>query len=447
MSSTGKANSVLVAAVIFLLLTSFGAYFSFVRLQANARWVRHTLNVQRELDHFSASLTRAGRLRSQYVDSGDPSLPARQAEVVVEVRNTLATIRRLTADNLTQQANWEKLSQMCERRLSLLDKAIELKRSGKSIPELQSSITREILSVAEATDEAVSVMDEEEDRLLTERQNREGTSFSVIAGVLLTGLFLAFVFFLVHHQMIMDQVRERSRAEIAQRNLSARLLSLQDEERRRFARELHDSVGQHLAAIKMGVSILQQRFPADPVIADCLTLADDAIRETRTISHLLHPPLLDEAGLNSAIRWFVEGFAKRSGIQVNLQVPDSALRYDDSVELVLFRAVQEGLTNVHRHAAANRADDILSADNDRATLIVRDYGKGIASDVLRSVTQDGMGRGVGLAGMTERFRELGGHFEIKSSANGTEIIAQVPVRPRTVARTEVLASPVQEVSG
>jgi len=252
MSSTGKANSVLVAAVIFLLLTSFGAYFSFVRLQANARWVRHTHNVQRELDHFSASLTRAGRLRSQYVDSGDPSLPARQAEVVVEVRNTLATIRRLTADNLTQQANWEKLSQMCERRLSLLDKAIELKRSGKSTPELQSSITREILSVAEATDEAVSVMDEEEDRLLTERQNREGTSFSVIAGVLLTGLFLAFAFFLVHHQMIMDQVRERSRAEIAQRNLSARLLSLQDEERRRFARELHDSVGQHLAAIKMG---------------------------------------------------------------------------------------------------------------------------------------------------------------------------------------------------
>jgi two-component system NarL family sensor kinase len=260
-------------------------------------------------------------------------------------------------------------------------------------------------------------------------------------------LFLAFVFFLIHHQMIMDQVRERSRAEIAQRNLSARLLSLQDEERRRFARELHDSVGQHLAAIKMGVSILQQRLPADPVIADCLSLADDAIRETRTISHLLHPPLLDEAGLNSAIRWFVEGFAKRSGIQVNLQMPDSALRYDDSVELVLFRAVQEALTNVHRHSAANRADVILSADNDRATLIVRDYGKGIASDVLRSVTQDGMGRGVGLAGMTERLRELGGRFEIKSSANGTEIVAQVPVRPRTVARTEVLTSPVQEVSG
>jgi len=116
-------------------------------------------------------------------------------------------------------------------------------------------MNREMLAAADATEGAVNVMDAEEQRLVSERQSREGASFSVIAGVLLTGLFLAFVFFLIHHQMIMDQVRERLRAEIAQRNLSARLLNLQDEEARRFARELHDSVGQHLAAIKMGVAI------------------------------------------------------------------------------------------------------------------------------------------------------------------------------------------------
>jgi signal transduction histidine kinase len=301
--------------------------------------VRHTLDVQRELDNYSTAFARAGRLRSQYIDSGDPTLLARQAEVVMEVRNGLAAIRLLTADNLRQQMNWEKLSQVTERRLALMEHSIELKRSGKLTPERQITVNREMLAAADATESAVNIMDGEEQRLLAERQSREGASFSVIAGVLLSGLFLAFVFFLIHHQMIMDQVQERSRAEIAQRNLSARLLNLQDEERRRFARELHDSVGQHLAAIKMGVSILQQRFPADPVIADCVSMADDAIRETRTISHLLHPPLLDEAGLNSAIRWFVEGFAKRSGIQVNLQVPDSALRYEDSVELVLFRVL------------------------------------------------------------------------------------------------------------
>jgi signal transduction histidine kinase len=176
-------------------------------------------------------------------------------------------------------------------------------------------------------------------------------------------------------------------------------------------------------------------------------MADDAIREIRTISHLLHPPLLDEAGLNSAMRWFVEGFAKRSGIQVNLQVPDSTLRYDDSVELVLFRVLQEGLTNVHRHSGAKHADVTLSADNARVTLMIRDSGKGIPPDVLLSVTEDAIGRGVGLAGMTERVRELGGRFEIKSSAKGTEILAEVPVRPRTAMPTELLPNPVQEVSG
>ena len=252
-------------------------------------------------------------------------------------------------------------------------------------------MNREMLAAADATEGAVNVMDAEEQRLVSERQSREGASFSVIAGVLLTGFFLAFVFFLIHHQMIMDQVRERSRAEIAQRNLSARLLNLQDEEARRFARELHDSVGHHLAAIKMGVAIPSSDSWANLVITDCLTMADDAIRESRTISHLLHPPLLDQAGLNSAIRWFVEGFAKRSGIHMNVQVPDSAVRFDNSVELVLFRVLQSGLTNVHRHSGANRADVTLSADSNRVTLSVRDSGKGMASDILRSVTQDGIG--------------------------------------------------------
>jgi len=446
MSPSSKANTVLAAAVVFLLLTTCGAYFSFVRLQTSARWVRHTLNVQRELDHFSTASTRAGRLRSQYLDSGDPALLSRQAEGVVEVRNSLAAIRRLTADNMTQQANWEKLSQVTERRLEFMQQAIELKRSGKLTSESLASVNREIMAAADATEAAVNDMDAEEQRLLTERENREGASFAVVAAVLLTGLFLAFVFFLIHHRLLMDQIRELSRAEIAQRNLSARLLNLQDEERRRFARELHDSVGQHLAAIKMSVSMLQQHLPDDPIIADCLSMSDDAIRETRTISHLLHPPLLDEAGLNSAIRWFVEGFASRSGIQVDFHVPDTNLRYDRSVELVLFRVVQEGLTNVHRHAEANRADVSLEDHNGTVTLVVRDYGKGVAPDVLRSITQDGMGRGVGLAGMTERLRELGGRLDIKSSARGTEIVAKVPVRGRVAPQPEDSPRPVQEVS-
>ncbi|HXJ89687.1 MAG TPA: CHASE3 domain-containing protein [Candidatus Binatia bacterium] len=445
MSSTGKANTVLAAAVTFLLLTTCGAYFSFSRLQTTQRWVRHTLDVQHALDHFSTAFSRAGRLRAQYIDSGDPSFLSLQAEGAVNVRHALTDIRRLTADNVTQQANWENLSQITDRRLALMEQSIEGKRSGKMNADSQALINHELLAVADSTEAAVSVMEEEEQRLLSERQSREVVSFSVITGVLLTGLFLALVFFLIHHQMIMEQVSERSRAEAAQRNLSARLLNLQDEERRRFARELHDSVGQHLAAMKMGLSILQHRLPADPIVADCLKLSDDAMAETRTISHLLHPPLLDEVGLNSAIRWFVEGFANRSRIQVDLHVPDNGLRYEDSVELVLFRALQESLTNVHRHSGADHVDVALATDGNQITLTVRDYGKGISPDVLQSVKVNGMG-GVGLAGMTERLREIGGQFQIKSSPSGTEIVAQAPARSRVVQPSESLPTPVQEVN-
>ncbi len=150
------------------------------------------------------------------------------------------------------------------------------------------------------------------------------------------------------------------RAEAAQRALSGRLLTLQDEERRRFARELHDSVGQHLAAMKMGISLLQNKLPGDSMLQDCLKLLDDSIAETRTISHLLHPPLLDEAGLNSATRWFVEGFAQRSGVAVNLEIHDGEERLSEAIELVLFRVLQEGLTNVHRHSGAKQADVSLN---------------------------------------------------------------------------------------
>ena len=202
---------------------------------------------------------------------------------------------------------------------------------------------------------------------------------------MITSLFLALVLFLVHHQLLMDQVAARARAETAQRALSAKLLTLQDEERRKFARELHDSVGQHLAAIKMAISILQTQNPGDHMLQDCIKMLDDSIAETRTISHLLHPPLLDEAGLNSACRWFVEGFGKRSGIDVNLDILDGAIRLPEATELVLFRVLQESLTNVHRHSGANRADVSMHTSGNEVILRVRDYGRRhVSSHVAKS---------------------------------------------------------------
>jgi two-component system NarL family sensor kinase len=240
-------------------------------------------------------------------------------------------------------------------------------------------------------------------------------------------------------------VKERLRAETTQRALSARLLTLQDAERRRFARELHDSVGQHLAALKMGVSMIEAKLPGDRMVQDCLKLLDDSIAETRTISHLLHPPLLDEAGLNSAFRWFVEGFAARSGIDVKLDIREGPERLSDPIELVLFRVLQEGLTNVHRHSGAKRADVSLITSGARVILKVRDYGRGLSSDVHRNIEDEGVGCGVGLAGMKERLREIGGRLQINSSSSGTELVADVPTRYRP--QPQVIPSPVQEVQG
>jgi signal transduction histidine kinase len=445
MSSIGKVNAALVAAIIFLLLSSCSAYLAFSRLHTSEDLVHHTREVQSALAKFVMTTARAGRLRAEYVDSGDPSLLERQTDVVDQVRDTVTLIQRLTTDNAQQQGNSRKLAGLTEQRIALMDEAISLKRSGKSTLLTQAPITRQIVAGAEAADLVVQKMYDAEEELLAERQQRVRTSSTVTEGILITSLFLALVLFLVHHQLLMDEVKARGRAETALRALSARLLTLQDAERRKFARELHDSVGQHLAAMKMAMSMLQAKLPGDTTLQDCIKMLDDTIAETRTISHLLHPPLLDEVGLNSAARWFVEGFGKRSGISVNLDILDEDIRLPEATELVLFRVLQESLTNVHRHSGATRADVSLHTSGKEATLRVTDYGRGIPPAVLLSLQEDGSGGGVGLAGMTERIREIGGRLKIRSSAIGTEIVARVPIRRRPVPQDSPPA--MQEVKG
>ena len=446
MSSSGKANAALAAAVVFLLLSSCAAYFAFVRLRTSQQWVHHTRDVQEALQEFATTAARAGRLRAQYVDSGDPILLEKQAAMVVEVRNALQNIRRLTVDNVSHLDSFQRLDKVTEQRIALMDQSITLKRSGKSTLEAQSGFSRQTTAAAEATDQILQGMNEQEDALLAQRQERERSSFTMILGILASSLFLALFLFLIHHQLLTEQVRERLRAEGALRALSARLLTVQDEERRRFARELHDSVGQHLAATKMAMSMLEARLPGDRVVQDCISLIDNSISETRTISHLLHPPLLDEAGLNSACRWFVEGFAQRSGIDVNLDIQDRGERFSEAIELVLFRVLQESLTNVHRHSGAKRADVSLITSGSTATLKVKDYGRGLPADVLEAFRTEGTGTGVGLAGMTQRIREIGGRLEINSNSDGTEVVASVPLRFRPHP-AQLLPNRAQEVRG
>jgi two-component system, NarL family, sensor kinase len=163
------------------------------------------------------------------------------------------------------------------------------------------------------------------------------------------------------------------------------------------------------------------------VAAECSEIVDKCLTETRTISHLLHPPLLDEAGLRSALQWYVEGFAQRSDIQVKLDLPAELGRLDTDIETALFRVVQEALTNVHRHSSASEVDIRLFVDTKHIQLDVSDNGKGIPKDRLQRVRESGSGTGVGLAGMRERVRDLGGSMEIKSDDAGTTIIICIPL--------------------
>ena len=233
------------------------------------------------------------------------------------------------------------------------------------------------------------------------------------------------------------EVKVREHAEGELRQLSVRLMSLQDEERRHIARELHDTAGQTLAAIKMSIALIRQFESSSPglqvYIDDLNALADAALQEVRTTSYLLHPPLLDEAGIASATRWFAEGFARRSGIQIHCDIPEDLQRPPRDCELVLFRVLQESLTNVHRHSGASSASVRLLRDDHLLQLEITDNGKGIAAENLRRFQTSTSNTGVGIAGMRERVRQLGGHLELRSAGKGTMVHVALPTSNSTQA--------------
>ena len=215
------------------------------------------------------------------------------------------------------------------------------------------------------------------------------------------------------------------------RDLSGRLLQIQDEERRRIARELHDSAGQLLAAINMNISKVAREKEklstgAGRSVEEAADLIQQALVEIRTMSHLLHPPLLDEVGLESAIRGFIEGFAQRSKIDVNLVVKPSFERLSPDLEITLFRVVQECLTNVHRHSGSRKAEVRLARRHGCIHLEVSDEGKGIPPDKQLDLNAPAT-LGVGFRGMRERIRQLGGTLQVHSNGNGTSVGATLPI--------------------
>lgn len=225
-------------------------------------------------------------------------------------------------------------------------------------------------------------------------------------------------------------ITERVRAAEELQRLSIELLRSQDEERRKIARDLHDSMGQDLVALATMLGQLRSAIPSEErksrrLLSECKALADRCIREIRTLSYVLHPPALDQGGLGDAIREYVAGFTRRSGIQVKLELPPGLGRMTQDIELALFRVVQESLTNIQRHSGSERAKISVHGGPD-LTLEISDSGQGVSAGMQRRKEKSRFEGGVGIPSMQERVKMIGGLFEIDSTSRGTTVRVTIP---------------------
>jgi signal transduction histidine kinase len=230
---------------------------------------------------------------------------------------------------------------------------------------------------------------------------------------------------------IQEHAQELENAQQTLRRLSGQLLQVQDDERRRLAHQLHDGTGQILAALNMNLESLHEAVKGQIAptlaqrLAESIRLANQVIKETRTLSYLLHPPLLDEAGLRDALHWFVGGFIERSGIQTDLEISPNLSRLPHELEIAVFRIVQEALTNIHRHSGSSKASIQFAVNSNEISLTIADQGVGIPATVMADQQHKSKKLGVGIAAMRERVLRLGGQFEIAPGHPGAIVKAVI----------------------
>jgi signal transduction histidine kinase len=220
------------------------------------------------------------------------------------------------------------------------------------------------------------------------------------------------------------------RSEQELREFSKRLSQSQDDERRRIARELHDSTGQKLCVLAMNLALVQNQVKSSEIafrkmLSDCSSLTTDISEEVRTLSYMMHPPLLDECGLETSIQMYSKGINRRQGLKVELDIPRRLERLSEEAELAIFRIVQASLTNIHLHSGSDKATVKIEHVQEGLAVTISDRGRGIPSGVLER-SPLGKGAGVGIAGMKERVKYLGGRLEIESTEHGTKVRATIP---------------------
>ena len=372
--------------VFFLLGIAIIAERTTADFAQSEHWVSHTHEVRAVIERLRADVFMAQDSRKGYVLTGDDGSLNSYGRAVGQVPAVLEQLRQSTTDNAEQQARVDALESIIQRKLSILQQSIDLKKTGSKDDARQFELTEDNEALTNQMSTVLDQMIDEENGLLATRAIVSADTYRRMRTLLALALGAVVLLLLLSFGRLLVELLNRTRAEAAIRRLSGRILQLQDQERRRIARELHDGVGQYFASSKMMLEGVLLAGPLSERQKEALTeasqLLEQGVAEARTLSHLLHPPLLDDMGFRAAAEWFINGFAERSKIKIRFTAPAELAPMSKDVELVLFRVLQESLTNIHRHANSAVAEVRLFCGSGRVTMEVEDKGRGIPEPLL-----------------------------------------------------------------
>jgi signal transduction histidine kinase len=419
---------IFISAIILLLISGIATGWTIRKLYQSEQWVHHTFEVELTLGSIESDLAKVGRSRTMFVNSGDPHFLDDFSQGRAAVLADVTQLRDMISDNADQVERCSRLEAAINGRLGAVEKGIELAKADRSDKVAQADITANVVEWAVQTSAISDEMNHSEEILLQRRARISGRLFILIISALLFTFLLAVFLIWEHYRRLAGELQKRTVAEQRAQNLSIQVLQAQDEERRRISRELHDGLGQNLTAAKMIADSFANQSPNGEAVSELTSILGDSVASIRSISYLLYPPLLDEIGLPSAAGWFIEGLCKRTGIAVNFEITGAKRRLNRSVELTLFRILQESLTNIQRHARASSAEVLLGFETDSVALRIRDAGIGISAEKLEEIEERVAYAGLGLAGMKQRAQEQGGTFRLSSNSHGTTIDVELPAR-------------------
>ena len=372
------------------------------RIYTGEEWVRHTYKVQLLVAEIGSDLNRTGRVRQSYLESGQTRYLDDIESTRSDIFAQISQLKLMVGDNIDELRAAENLEQAAHARFLTFDESLKLFQSGKSTPEAQQQYTQELVRWSQQTSTIIQTMQDTEASLLDRRLLLTRSLFSWIIGVLAFSYLLSIYMLWEHYRGLTAELNQRKRAEENALSLSSQLLNAQDQERRKIARDLHDGLGQNLAAAKM-ISDSMLNRPYD--------------KQKMLMNSVLFPRLAP------ILKVFPAGQASK--LLSILRIRTDRLPRD--LELTLFRVLQEALSNIQRHSKSSRAEVQFRADHKKATLKIRDFGVGLPPGMIDSFHENGSSVGVGLAGMRERVRERSGQFEIHSDSAGTSISTTFPI--------------------